>query len=1170
MVICRLPRSAVSARELAALVSLDQRERWRRGQRPAAEEYLRRFPQLLSDEELALDVIYSEFLLREELGQEPKPLEYQMRFPEFAETLQDQIEFHQAMAAANGSSRLSALDTRRSASATQQTSAAGERLPAHLTHFVPGYEILSELGRGGMGIVYRARQLSLNRLVALKMLRAGDCGSAALLARFQAEAEAVARLHHPNIVQIYDYGEHDGMPYLALELVDGSSLATTPGGNSRTAREAAEIVVTLARAVQFAHEQGIVHRDLKPANVLVAAPAKGAPGRTTIKITDFGLAKVFREGEESHTQTGTIVGTPSYMAPEQARGQAALVGPATDVYALGAILYELLTGQPPFKAATAIETLHQVLTTEAVSPARHQPRLPRDLVTIVTRCLQKEPRLRYGTAAELAEDLDRFLSDRPVRARRTSAAERGWRWCRRNPALALLFTSVAVLLVAVAAVSSISSIRLSAQLQRTQQAEDAQRTAKQTAQLRLWDAYLAEISAQTAGRHLGRRFAALETSERASALLDQIGRTPERELALRSATIAALALPDLRRLRQIDARLAFDLGCALAANRYVIALTAGDLSLCDLDARELVHIEHRGAEPTPVISPDGRYIGVSDLACAKVWRIDGEQAELIWQEKGASRLALAPDCRHAAVVGADRLMHWLDLTTGQKVRQLGHGSGRSAFSFHESSRRIAVMGDRGVQIIDWETGDILAELPASPAAPSEFANLAWHPRGEFIAGSYDDEGVVLWHVSSGRRVLAFPHMGVVRVCFVGSGDYLLTVNVWDFRLRMWHTGTGQEVLSDPTFPGFRSELMPDGRQLLLAANAEGVSLWEVESAQVCTSLPHRLTPSTGWRKNASISPDGRWLLVSGSRGLELWDLRAAQLAGWLESGFANGVFASDGSIVARYASGVFRWPLHRQPSEGGDQARFGPPEKLYGNTTEVNFAMSPDALHARRSLPRRLASDNAHDAGNAGADCSGIRSTDRGAEQGCGLAGYRKLERPGSHRVFPEHRRAPCSPAHGATCLSGFQSRQPLARDDPRRRTGLECGGLETRCGSSRSGRHSQRAGHCVFTRQQRAGGQPAHGRDTPGRSSHGGRLGRLESSRQKRRLLPRIQPRSVPAGHRAAPREPGGERVEPRRTPRRVGPPRTRLAALRLAAYRSGVRQQRCGQSAGRIVRSR
>src|SRR5262249_41898438 len=211
--------------------------------------------------------------------------------------------------------------------------------------------------------------------------------------------------------------------------------------------------------------------------------------------------------------------------------------------------------------------------------------------------------------------------------------------------------------------------------------------------------------------------------------------------------------------------------CALAANRYVIALAGGDLALCDLTGRELVHIEHRGSEPWTVISRDGRYVGVRDLACARVWRIDGERAESIWHEAGASHLALAPDGRHAAVVGPDRLMHWLDLTTGQKVRQIGRGPGRSSFSFHESSRRIAGMCVRGVQIIAWEPGQLLAEPPASHAG---FANLAWHPGGEFIAASNDDEGVILWHISSGRRVLAFPHTGVVRVCFVGSGDYLLT------------------------------------------------------------------------------------------------------------------------------------------------------------------------------------------------------------------------------------------------------------------------------------------------------------------------------------------------------------------------------------------------------------
>jgi serine/threonine-protein kinase len=354
----------IGDRELLSLVSWDQLERWRRGQRPTAEEYLQRFPQLAADDELALDVIYSEFLLREELDEPAEARDFQTRFPEFADTLLDQIEFHRAMAAEKRS-LLPALETHRSTPSAQRTNAPAAGPPVRLRHFVPGYEILSELGRGGMGVVYQARQLSLGRLVALKMLRAADCGSAALLARFQGEAEAVARLHHPNIVQIYDYGEHDGMPYLALELIEGGPLSALPSEKKPSPREAAEIVVTLARAVHFAHEQGIVHRDLKPANVLVCAAAEGQSAARTIKIADFGLAKVFREGEASQTQSGTLVGTPCYMAPEQARGRSHLVGPTTDVYALGAILYELLVGQPPFKAATPIESLHHLHKVEA-------------------------------------------------------------------------------------------------------------------------------------------------------------------------------------------------------------------------------------------------------------------------------------------------------------------------------------------------------------------------------------------------------------------------------------------------------------------------------------------------------------------------------------------------------------------------------------------------------------------------------------------------------------------------------------------------------------------------------------------------------------------------------------------------------------------------------------
>ncbi len=273
---------------------------------------------------------------------------------------------------------------------------------------VAGYEILEVIGHGGMGVVYKARQLGLNRLVALKMILAGMNASPQDLARFRTEAEAVAQLQHPSILQIFEIGEQNGCPFLALEYVGGGSLAEHLNGTPVGPRQAAELVLSLARAVHHAHEKGIVHRDLKPANVLLQPD--GTP-----KIADFGLAKR-AEANQAHTQTGTILGSPSYMSPEQAAGHTDQVGPATDVYALGVILYELLTGRPPFKGASLLETIDQVREHDPVPPRFLQPKTPRDLETICLKCLEKNPRRRYATAADLASDLRAYLHDEPIAA----------------------------------------------------------------------------------------------------------------------------------------------------------------------------------------------------------------------------------------------------------------------------------------------------------------------------------------------------------------------------------------------------------------------------------------------------------------------------------------------------------------------------------------------------------------------------------------------------------------------------------------------------------------------------------------------------------------------------------------------------------------------------------
>jgi tetratricopeptide (TPR) repeat protein/tRNA A-37 threonylcarbamoyl transferase component Bud32 len=319
---------------------------------------------------------------------------------------------------------------------------------------LPGYEIFEEIRRGGMGVVYKARHVRLNRLVALKMILAGAHASDEQIARFHIEARAVAQVQHPGIVQIHEDGDHEGLPYFSLEFVPGGSLARSIGGKPQPPRTAATMVMALCRAMAEAHARGIIHRDLKPANVLLTLD--GTP-----KITDFGLAKQL-EGDSRQTRSGAIMGTPSYMAPEQAWGQTHEIGPLSDQYALGAILYEMLVGRPPFQGANALETLDLVRNQEPVPPTRLQPKVPTDLETICLKCLQKEPAKRFPDAAAMADDLRRFLDGEPIVARAVSTPERLWRWCKRNPRVAGLAAVVVLMGFAITIGSAAFAVSLKA------------------------------------------------------------------------------------------------------------------------------------------------------------------------------------------------------------------------------------------------------------------------------------------------------------------------------------------------------------------------------------------------------------------------------------------------------------------------------------------------------------------------------------------------------------------------------------------------------------------------------------------------------------------------------------------------------------------------------------
>ncbi len=731
---------------------------------------------------------------------------------------------------------------------------------AHSDEEVPGYEILGELGRGGMGVVYLARQAKLNRQVALKMILSGGHAGDADLARFKTEAEAIARLQHPNIVQIYEVGECEGRPFFSLEFCGGGSLERKLAGTPLPPREAARLVETLARAMQSAHDARVIHRDLKPANVLLTVD--GSP-----KITDFGLAR--KIDEAGQTASNAVMGTPSYMAPEQAGGKVKELGPAADVYSLGAILYECLTGRPPFRAATALDTLMQVVADEPVPPRQLQSKVPRDLETICLKCLSKEPAKRYSRALDLAEDLWRFQAGDPIGARPVGRMERLAKWVRRRPAAAALLAVSTTALVALIILLDASR----------RQADERSRT---------------EIALRRDADE-----AKTSLAEQQEETRRQLDRT--RRLLIGGQIGRAAAL--------VKDESTCSLALALLRDRDVCPVELRDFAwgyYHRLANRECGTLKgHAGEISALRVSPDGRTIasaGPEGKDVIKVW---------LWD------VATAKARRSITLPG--RLIRGLTFSPDGKLLALAVDVIRKSQSRIIFTREVTL----------WKV-DEAGQPRTLSAAPAPRA-LAFTADGAFLTAAGED--VKVWAVasgevhqswkippiqekdSSGRPMQTFASL---RVAFSADGRRVAT---WTgvskdgsvpekYPIRVYDVLTSTQVRAVPVpknYAHFNFALSPNGDSLTVSSVSQPSTLWDLRKPD---SHPQTLPFSAGrhlppipdsTNSQIQFTPDGKGILVADLRGanvIKLHDALTGRLVAVFDSGTRNIVYPVSPTFLA--------------------------------------------------------------------------------------------------------------------------------------------------------------------------------------------------------------------------------------------------------------------------------
>lgn len=874
-------------------------EEIRAGRSPEIEPYLGAEGIAEEDrDELLEELIRVECELRREAGESPRLSAYLARFP--ARQGAVRRAFAPPESAKTGDTTLPYVAPGSSPS----------QLPA-----VEGYRIVRVIGRGGMGIVYEAEALDLGRPCALKMILAGAFADASASSRFLSEARITAELDHPGIVRVHRIGDRAGVAFLEMEYLGGETLADRLDGTPWKPAPATRLLRALADAVAYAHRSGVVHRDLKPGNILFAA--SGSP-----KIADFGLAKTLGE-DRGLTLTYEIFGSPSYMAPEQARGESRSVGPAADIYALGVILYELLTGRPPFKAPTIEETLEQVKRNDPVPPSRLQPGIPRDLETICLHCLQKEPGRRFATAEALAEDLDRFRDGRPIRSRRTTATGRAWRWCRRNPLPATLLGLLGLLLASGSIASAIAAEVFRRNYATVKAQESVILQQNEEYRERSIEAWLNEAAALRMSDRIGQRFKALKLVDRAA--------VESLSPAVRDSAIACLVLPDLHPIRQWDPR---------AADAFLFAFDHHSRHYARLDRDGNISVSLVG-EPKPLFrmpsvprpgegqallfSPDGNHLAVPDNpeGIYAIWDLVRREpvADRIGPVSGGA-IAFTPDGAQLAYVRPDRRLAWAALSGKSSPKAPWELEGiPKSIAFRPDGGRLALLQGTSVEIREVADGDLVRRGEIEGSGSS----LAWAPDGSLLAVGGMDGDIRLLNPETLEARGELPGSARQAVHIEFSPDRNLLVAAGDLGLaELWDWRTRRRLLTFPTWNPPALAFREDGQRLIYLDSKGKANLCEIATGRECRTDPLGDEGSPGQVRAIAPHPSLPLLALATEAGVRLLDGKSGRPLGLLPGGDARWVaFDAAGTLICADAEGIVRWPI--APAEGNEALRIGPP-----------------------------------------------------------------------------------------------------------------------------------------------------------------------------------------------------------------------------------------------------